>query len=64
MSRVAPNTPADKCYPKLSEGDQVIYINGIDISLMSHDTVVDLIRTARDNPPGELILTVKPNGEC
>lgn len=24
VSRVAPNTPADRCYPKLNEGDQVI----------------------------------------
>jgi len=23
VSRVAPNTPADRCYPKLNEGDQV-----------------------------------------
>lgn len=22
VSRVAPNTPADRCYPKLNEGDQ------------------------------------------
>lgn len=26
VSRVAPNTPADRCYPKLNEGDQVIII--------------------------------------
>jgi tyrosine-protein phosphatase non-receptor type 4 len=24
VSRVAPNTPADRCYPKLNEGDQVL----------------------------------------
>lgn len=24
VSRVAPNTPADRSYPKLNEGDQVI----------------------------------------
>lgn len=23
VSRVAPNTPADRCYPRLNEGDQV-----------------------------------------
>ncbi|KAL0268614.1 UNVERIFIED_CONTAM: hypothetical protein PYX00_010476 [Menopon gallinae] len=61
VSRVAPNTPADRCYPKLSEGDQVVYINGIDIAQMTHDEVVNLIRNARDNLPGELELTVKPN---
>lgn len=31
VSRVAPNTPADRCYPKLNEGDQVL-INLICIS--------------------------------
>lgn len=62
VSRVAPNTPADRCYPKLSEGDQVVLINGIDIINMTHDEVVNLIRNARDNPPGELVLIVKPNG--
>ncbi|KAK6631145.1 hypothetical protein RUM43_014241 [Polyplax serrata] len=61
VSRVAPNTPADRCYPKLSEGDQVVFINGIDISSMTHDEVVNLIRNARDNEPGELVLSVKPN---
>lgn len=30
VSRVAPNTPADRCYPKLNEGDQVkIYNNNL-----------------------------------
>ena len=62
MSRVAPNTPADRCYPKLSEGDQVVLVNGIDIAHMTHEEVVNLIRNARDNEPGELVLIVKPNG--
>nr|XP_018897637.1 PREDICTED: tyrosine-protein phosphatase non-receptor type 4 [Bemisia tabaci] len=61
VSRVAPNTPADKCYPKLNEGDQVIMINEIDISNMSHEQVVNLIRASRDTSIGELVLTVKPN---
>lgn len=58
VSRVAPNTPADKCYPKLNEGDQVIMINEIDISNMSHEQVVNLIRASRDTSIGELVLTV------
>jgi tyrosine-protein phosphatase non-receptor type 4 len=26
VSRVAPNTPADHCYPRLNEGDQVCFL--------------------------------------
>lgn len=61
VSRVAPNTPADRCYPKLNEGDQVVYINGIDVSDMLHEHVVNLIRQSRDTGNGELCLTVRPN---
>ncbi|XP_074105987.1 protein tyrosine phosphatase Meg isoform X1 [Cotesia typhae] len=61
VSRVAPNTPADRCYPKLNEGDQVLYINGIDVNGMLHDHVVNLIRQSRDTGNGELTLTVRPN---
>uniref|UniRef100_A0A1B6L6W2 protein-tyrosine-phosphatase n=1 Tax=Graphocephala atropunctata TaxID=36148 RepID=A0A1B6L6W2_9HEMI len=61
VSRVAPNTPADTCYPKLSEGDQVLLINGVDVGRMVHDHVVSLIRAARDSHMGELVLTVRPN---
>lgn len=61
VSRVAPNTPADRCYPKLNEGDQVLYINGIDVNGMLHERVVNLIRQSRDTGTGELTLTVRPN---
>ncbi|XKL66206.1 hypothetical protein PGB90_009626 [Kerria lacca] len=62
VSRVAPNTPADKCYPKLNEGDQVLMINGCTVAGLGHDQVVKLIRTARDSQTGtELTLTVKQN---
>ncbi|KAL1137787.1 hypothetical protein AAG570_009483, partial [Ranatra chinensis] len=61
VSRVAPNTPADRCYPKLNEGDQVLFINGIDVSGMVHEQVVNLIRASRDSRIGELILTVRPS---
>jgi len=59
---VAPNTPADRCYPKLNEGDHVMLINGLDVSPLSHEEVVNLIRNARDNSPNELVLVVRPNG--
>jgi len=61
VSRVAPNTPADRCYPKLNEGDQVLLINGIDIGGMPHEQVVNLIRASRDACGGELVLTVRPS---
>ncbi|XP_071446930.1 tyrosine-protein phosphatase non-receptor type 4 isoform X1 [Hetaerina americana] len=60
VSRVAPNTPADKCYPRLNEGDQVLFISGHDVAGMTHEQVVNLIRSSRDTPPGELALTVRP----
>ncbi|XP_066998363.2 tyrosine-protein phosphatase non-receptor type 4 [Anabrus simplex] len=61
VSRVAPNTPADHCYPKLHEGDQILFINGHDVSGMLHEEVVSLIRASRDSASGELVLTVRPN---
>ena len=39
VSRVAPNTPADICIPRLNEGDQVLYINGRDVSQHTHEQV-------------------------
>lgn len=62
VSRVASNTPADRCYPKLNVGDQVLFINNHDISGMMHEQVVNLIRASRDSPSGELVLLVKPSG--
>ena len=39
VSRVAPQTPADLCIPRLNEGDQVLYINGRDVSQHTHEQV-------------------------
>ncbi|GMR40807.1 hypothetical protein PMAYCL1PPCAC_11002, partial [Pristionchus mayeri] len=62
VSRIAAGSSADKCYPRLNEGDQVVLINGRDISALSHDRVVSLIRSARSAPGGgELMLTIRPN---
>ncbi|XP_064456583.1 tyrosine-protein phosphatase non-receptor type 4-like isoform X2 [Ornithodoros turicata] len=58
VSRVVPNTPADTCVPRLNEGDQLLLIDGKDVSGLSHEQVVKLIRTPKDN--GELVLTVRP----
>lgn len=52
VSRVAPNTPADKGTPRLSEGDQLIQINGHDVSHALHQDVVKLIQDARATDSG------------
>ncbi|XP_056303839.1 tyrosine-protein phosphatase non-receptor type 4b isoform X2 [Danio aesculapii] len=61
VSRVAPGTPADMCVPRLNEGDQVVLINGRDISDHTHDDVVMLIKASCEDQSGELILLVRPN---
>ncbi|XP_067271771.1 tyrosine-protein phosphatase non-receptor type 4b isoform X3 [Pseudorasbora parva] len=61
VSRVAPGTPADMCMPRLNEGDQVVLINGRDISEHTHDDVVMIIKASCEDQSGELILLVRPN---
>ncbi|KAL1494525.1 hypothetical protein ABEB36_010109 [Hypothenemus hampei] len=61
VSRVAPNTPADKCVPKLSEGDQILSINGRDVTNVLQPEVVALVQEARATNSGKLVLTVRPN---
>ncbi|XP_017785015.1 PREDICTED: tyrosine-protein phosphatase non-receptor type 4 [Nicrophorus vespilloides] len=61
VSRVAPNTPADKCNPRLTEGDQLLMINGMDVQQSLHADVVTIIQEARVTNSGQLILTVRPN---
>ncbi|XP_035687949.1 tyrosine-protein phosphatase non-receptor type 4-like isoform X16 [Branchiostoma floridae] len=68
VSRVAPGTPvsnanADKCVPRLNEGDQVLLINGRDVSQHTHEQVVMFIRSTRESHTGELELTVRPNAD-
>lgn len=54
---------ADLCVPRLNEGDQVVQINGRDISDHTHDQVVMFIKASCESHSGELILLVRPNGE-
>ncbi|CAG9774075.1 unnamed protein product [Ceutorhynchus assimilis] len=61
VSRVAPNTPADKCVPRLSEGDQILQINGHDITQALQPEVVALVQEARATESGKLVLSVRPN---
>ncbi|XP_016406930.1 tyrosine-protein phosphatase non-receptor type 4-like [Sinocyclocheilus rhinocerous] len=61
VSRVSRGTSADMCMPRLNEGDQVVLINGRDISEHIHDDVVMLIKASCEDQSGELILLVRPN---
>uniref|UniRef100_A0A6I8SC39 Tyrosine-protein phosphatase n=1 Tax=Xenopus tropicalis TaxID=8364 RepID=A0A6I8SC39_XENTR len=61
VSRVAPGTPADLCVPRLNEGDQVVLINGRDISEHTHDQVVMFIKASCERHSRELVLLVRPN---
>jgi len=61
VSRVAGGTPADRCLPRLNEGDQVVLINGREVSGMTHDQVVNFIRAAREPHSGQLVLCVRQN---
>ncbi|XP_053453512.1 tyrosine-protein phosphatase non-receptor type 4 isoform X3 [Nycticebus coucang] len=61
VSRVAPGTPADLCVPRLNEGDQVVLINGRDITEHTHDQVVLFIKASCERHSGELVLLVRPN---
>ncbi|TNN17335.1 Tyrosine-protein phosphatase 1 isoform 1 [Schistosoma japonicum] len=61
VSRVGANMPADLCIPRLSEGDQILFINHKDVSNQTHLQVVNMIRTASEQPYGTLELLVKPS---
>ncbi|GCB76996.1 hypothetical protein scyTo_0018409 [Scyliorhinus torazame] len=52
---------ADTCVPRLNEGDQVVLINGRDISDYTHDQVVSFIKASCEIRSEELILFVRPN---
>ncbi|XP_067866734.1 tyrosine-protein phosphatase non-receptor type 3-like isoform X2 [Heterodontus francisci] len=59
VSRVSTGSPADVCVPKLNEGDQILLINGRDISEHTHDQVVMFIKASRESHSRELVLLVK-----
>jgi len=61
VSRVGANTPADQCYPRLNEGDQVVMINNRDVSQHTHDQVVNFIRASSEPHSAQLVLAVKQN---
>ncbi|NXP76654.1 PTN3 phosphatase, partial [Ramphastos sulfuratus] len=59
VSRITPGSPADTCIPKLIEGDQIVLINGRDISEHTHDQVVMFIKASRESHTRKLALLVR-----
>lgn len=57
-----PSTQADTCIPKLNEGDQIVLINGRDISEHTHDQVVMFIKASRESHTRELALVIRRKG--
>uniref|UniRef100_A0A5F9CS51 Tyrosine-protein phosphatase non-receptor type n=2 Tax=Oryctolagus cuniculus TaxID=9986 RepID=A0A5F9CS51_RABIT len=53
------NLKADTCIPKLNEGDQIVFINGRDISEHTHDQVVMFIKASRESHSRELALVIR-----
>lgn len=60
VSKVAPNSPASLSSPHLNEGDEVLQINGRDVSTHTHEQVVRFIRSTREHHSRQLVLLVKP----
>nr|CAB3265282.1 PTP tyrosine phosphatase [Phallusia mammillata] len=60
VSKVAPNSPASLSTPHLNEGDQVLQINGRDVSTHTHEQVVRFIRSTREHHSMQLVLLVRP----
>uniref|UniRef100_A0A671N0Q8 protein-tyrosine-phosphatase n=1 Tax=Sinocyclocheilus anshuiensis TaxID=1608454 RepID=A0A671N0Q8_9TELE len=59
ISHVNPASPASHCVPPLMEGDQVLLINGRDISEHTHQQVVMFIKASRESHSKELALLVR-----
>lgn len=53
---------AGHCVPALLEGDQVLLINGRDISEHTHQQVVMFIKASRESHSKELALLVRRKG--
>uniref|UniRef100_A0A671MC05 protein-tyrosine-phosphatase n=1 Tax=Sinocyclocheilus anshuiensis TaxID=1608454 RepID=A0A671MC05_9TELE len=62
ISHVNPASPAGLCVPPLMEGDQVLLINGRDISEHTHQQVVMFIKASRESHSKELALLVRRKG--
>jgi len=61
VSKVAANSPASVCMPPLNEGDEVVQINGRDVSTHTHEQVVRFIKSTREYHSRQLVLVVRPS---
>lgn len=59
ISRIIAGSPADRCVPRLNEGDQVLKINDQEIAKWPYANVVNYIRSLRSF--GSMAMTIKPN---
>ncbi|XP_072250411.1 tyrosine-protein phosphatase non-receptor type 3 isoform X1 [Leuresthes tenuis] len=62
ISHVKPDSPAGRSEPRLMEGDQVVLINGRDISEHTHNQVVMFIRASRESHSRQLALLIRRKG--
>ncbi|KAJ8366367.1 hypothetical protein AAFF_G00360900 [Aldrovandia affinis] len=62
ISHVSADSPAGNSAPRLREGDQIVLINGRDVSEHSHEQVVMFIRASRESHSQELALLVRRRG--
>ncbi|XP_076868824.1 tyrosine-protein phosphatase non-receptor type 3 isoform X1 [Brachyhypopomus gauderio] len=62
ISQVNLNSPAGRSVPALLEGDQILLINGRDISEHTHQQVVMFIKASRESHSQELALLVRRKG--
>ncbi|XP_065315923.1 tyrosine-protein phosphatase non-receptor type 4-like isoform X2 [Gordionus sp. m RMFG-2023] len=58
VSKIALDTPADKAFPRLNEGDQIVYINRQSVNGLTHEQVINLIV---NSPNRRLNIVVIPN---
>lgn len=61
ISKVAPNSPASNISPALDVGDEVLQINGRDVSEHTHDQIVSFIRSTSEQHTGHLVLLISPS---
>ncbi|XP_064181421.1 tyrosine-protein phosphatase non-receptor type 3 isoform X2 [Anguilla rostrata] len=62
ISHVSTNSPAGQSSPPLLEGDQIVLINGRDISEHTHDQVVMFIKASRESHSKQLTLLIRRKG--
>ncbi|XP_064402254.1 tyrosine-protein phosphatase non-receptor type 4-like [Halichondria panicea] len=60
VTKVTEGSASSLCNPPLEEGDQILYINGKTVTEQTHDRLITMIATSREQSSRELVLIVKP----